>query len=50
MKPTAFIRRAATSDAHPVDMQRLTSDLDRMAEIVGDARRTLWLAIGGRRW
>lgn len=40
-KPTVFIRDAALNQTHPVDMERLSADLDRLAEIVGDARKAL---------
>lgn len=40
-KPTAFVRAAAMNHAHPIDRQRLSADLDRLAELVGDAREAL---------
>lgn len=34
MKPTVFIRQAALSQAHPVAIERVSADLDPLAELV----------------
>lgn len=41
VKPTTLIREAALNHVLPVDVKRLSADLDRLAELVSDARHSL---------